>query len=102
MRLHDRPATPVSAIGGRAPLEGPASAVWGGPDGALGRLDGGRVLVVEDDSDSRKLICKLLEMAGATVLCVESVAEAITGAYQSCEPDVVLTDSRCPEQTAST
>src|SRR6185436_17018068 len=48
-------------------------ATLGGPEGPLARLDGVRVLVVEDDPDSRELICKLLEMAGATVHCVDSV-----------------------------
>jgi CheY-like chemotaxis protein len=54
------------------------------------------VLVVEDDDDSRELICGLLRMAGATVLCVESVAQAMEGVYHSFDPDVVLTDFSMP------
>jgi CheY-like chemotaxis protein len=55
------------------------------------------VLVVDDDIDARELICALLEMAGATVLCVESVAQAMDGVYHSFDPDVVLTDFSMPD-----
>jgi CheY-like chemotaxis protein len=68
----------------------------GGPGGALARPERVRVLVVEDNSDSRELICELLKMAGATVLCVDSVAEAMNGVYHSFDPDVVLTDFAMP------
>jgi CheY-like chemotaxis protein len=54
------------------------------------------VLVVEDDADSRELLCVLLEMAGATVLGAESVAEAMDGVHRSFDPDVVLTDYSMP------
>ena len=84
--------------GRNAPLpEGPAPAVFGRPAQALARLAGARVLVVEDDEDSRELICALLQMAGATVLCVESVAQAMVGVYHSFDPDVVLTDFSMPD-----
>ena len=76
--------------------ETPNQAALGGPAGALARLDGVRVLVVEDDADSRELICSLLEMAGAMVLCVDSVAQAMDGVYHSFDPDVVLTDFAMP------
>jgi two-component system C4-dicarboxylate transport response regulator DctD len=55
------------------------------------------VLLVEDDADSREIICALLEMAGATVLCVESVALAMDGVHHSFDPDVVLTDFSMPD-----
>jgi DNA-binding response OmpR family regulator len=64
---------------------------------ASARLAGARVLVVEDEVDSRELICALLRMAGATVLCVESVAQAMEGVYHSFDPDVVLTDFSMPD-----
>ena len=79
-----------------APLEGLASAASGAPAGPLDRLDGARVLVVEDDADSRDLICTLLEIAGATVLCVDSVAEAMNAVHGSFDPEVVLTDFAMP------
>jgi hypothetical protein len=54
------------------------------------------VLIVEDDADSRELLCALLEMAGATVLSAESVAQAMDGVHHSFDPDVVLTDYSMP------
>lgn len=60
------------------------------------RLAGVRVLVVEDDDDCRELVCALLRMAGAEILCVGSVAEAMGGVYHSFDPDVVLTDYAMP------
>lgn len=74
----------------------PATA-FGRPVGALTRLVGARVLVVEDDADTRDLICALLAGAGATVLCVGSVADAMDGVYHSFDPDVVLSDYSMPE-----
>jgi CheY-like chemotaxis protein len=70
--------------------------MFGRPAGELARLAGARVLVVEDETDSRELICAVLEMAGATVLCVESVAEAMDAVRHSFDPDVVLTDFSMP------
>jgi DNA-binding response OmpR family regulator len=70
---------------------------FGRPAGATARLAGARVLVVEDDADSREIICALLRMAGAKVLCVGSVAEAMEGVYHSFDPDVVLTDYSMPD-----
>ena len=55
-----------------------------------------RVLVVEDDEDGRDLICGILQRAGATVLCTESVAKAMEGVYHSFDPDVILTDYSMP------
>jgi CheY-like chemotaxis protein len=64
--------------------------------GGLGaRLAGARILVVDDDDDSRELTCALLEMAGATVLCVRSVAQAMSGVH-AFDPDVVVTDFAMP------
>jgi DNA-binding response OmpR family regulator len=71
--------------------------VLGRPADARARLAGARVMVVEDDDDSRELICALLRMAGATVLCVGSVAQAMDGVYHSFDPDVVLTDFSMPD-----
>jgi CheY-like chemotaxis protein len=73
------------------------AAGFGRPAGALARLADARVLVVEDDDDSRELICALVERAGATVLCVKSVAQAMDGVYHSFDPDVVLTDYSMPD-----
>jgi DNA-binding response OmpR family regulator len=52
---------------------------------------------VEDDADLREALCFVLEMAGAKVLCVESVAQAMDGVLHSFDPDVVLTDYSMPD-----
>ena len=79
------------------PPVGPTLAVLSGRVRAPASLAGFRVLVVEDDDDSRELICRVLEMAGAKVLCVESVAKAMDGVFHSFDPDVVLTDFSMPD-----
>jgi DNA-binding response OmpR family regulator len=66
------------------------------PAGARAGLAGARVLIVEDDQDCRELIRTFLERAGATVLCVDSVAAAMDSVYRSFDPDVVLTDYSMP------
>jgi DNA-binding response OmpR family regulator len=77
------------------PLEGLAAAV--AQPVKLALLAGARLLVVEDDADSRELICAILKRAGATVLCVESVAKAMEDVCRSFDPDVVLTDFSMPD-----
>jgi CheY-like chemotaxis protein len=74
----------------------PAPVVFTQPLAVLPRLSGARVLVVEDDKDSRELLCALLEMAGARVLGAESVAQAMDGVHHAFDPDVVLTDYSMP------
>ena len=74
----------------------PAAAVLCPPVGALARLAGARVLIVDDDEDARELVSALLELAGATVSSVGSVAQALSG-VQSFDPDVVLTDFAMPD-----
>src|SRR2546427_757876 len=88
--LHPQKAPKAPPPGGPTPAEFVARM------GALARLAGARVLVVEDDDDGRELIYALIKMAGATVLCVKSVAQAMDGVNHSFDPDVVLTDSSMP------
>ena len=59
-------------------------------------LAGVRVLAVEDDQDTRDLICLILEQQGATVRCVSSVAEALAG-IDAFDPDLILTDMSMPD-----
>jgi DNA-binding response OmpR family regulator len=73
-----------------------AATLLGRPAGARAGLAGARVLIVEDDQDCRELIRTFLERAGATVLCVDSVAAAMDCVYRSFDPDVVLTDYSMP------
>jgi len=61
------------------------------------RVDGCRVLVVDDEPDARELAATVLEAAGATVRTAGSVSEALA-AIEREWPDVVLADLAMPEQ----
>jgi PAS domain S-box-containing protein len=67
---------------GREPQEGMAAAP---------RLDGLRVLVVDDEPDARNLIAAVLQGRGAQVFMAASAAEAVT-MLQAERPAVVLSD----------
>jgi CheY-like chemotaxis protein len=61
-------------------------------------LAGYRVLVVEDDADSREAIRLILEVSGASVVTAASASEALAAlAAQPC--DVVVSDLAMPEQS---
>jgi CheY-like chemotaxis protein len=59
------------------------------------RLDGLRVLVVDDEQIVRAVVTEILQLAGATVMAVRS-AEAALAALQSERPDVLLSDISMP------
>jgi PAS domain S-box-containing protein len=67
---------------GREPQEGMASSP---------RLDGLRILVVDDEADARNLIATVLQERGATVSLAGSAAEAETMVREQ-RPDVLLSD----------
>jgi signal transduction histidine kinase len=60
------------------------------------RLDGVRLLVVDDDEDSRDLIVCVLQDWGASVTSAASAAEAM-GLLQQNLPDVLLSDIGMPD-----
>jgi CheY-like chemotaxis protein len=65
---------------------------------ALGlRLDGVRVLVVEDDEDTREVLTLGLELQGADVRAVGSAQEAL-GAVEGFAPHVILSDIGLPDE----
>lgn len=61
-------------------------------------LDGIKILMVEDDPDSREVLQLLLEQSGAQVRSAESAAEAtsLLEKYQSELPDVIVSDLAMP------
>jgi len=61
------------------------------------RLDGVRVLVVEDEPDARHLLAAVLQKRGARVFMASSAAEAIE-LLQRERPDVLLSDIALQEQ----
>ncbi|HUE82150.1 MAG TPA: PAS domain S-box protein [Pyrinomonadaceae bacterium] len=60
-------------------------------------LDGLRILVVEDDDDSRALVGTLLKNQGAIVSLAESVQEAMK-VLEKIVPDVVVSDLGMPDE----
>ena len=63
------------------------------------RLGGARVLVVDDDADSRDTLCLLLQLQGATVRTASSVGEALQALDGDGGPfDVVLSDIGLPSE----
>lgn len=59
------------------------------------RLDGCRVLLVDDDEDTRRVLSTLLEAQGAKTQTAASVAEARRVLTDS-TPDVIITDIAMP------
>jgi len=59
------------------------------------RLDGLRILVVDDEPDTRDLLKQGLEYCGATVRLADSAAEALT-ALDNEVPDVLISDIGMP------
>jgi signal transduction histidine kinase/DNA-binding response OmpR family regulator len=58
-------------------------------------LDGMRILVVDDEADSRDLLSAILTRCGGQVRCSESAAEAIQ-AFKDWQPDVLVSDIGMP------
>jgi CheY-like chemotaxis protein len=64
-------------------------------------LAGIRILVVEDDDDTRELLKLLLESHGGAVTAMGSVPEALT-AYDQSPPNVLVADIGMPDYNGYT
>ena len=66
----------------------------------LVRLDGLRVLVVDDEADARRVLVMVLEQAGAIVTAVGSAREALEAleVLPEARPDVLVSDLGMPGQ----
>jgi PAS domain S-box-containing protein len=65
--------------------------------GDVVRLDGVRVLIVEDDRECRELVQVILENSGARVMSASSAREAIA-ALMTSTPDVLVSDIGMPDE----
>jgi signal transduction histidine kinase len=63
---------------------------------ALPRLDGVRVLIVEDEIDNRKVLATALRHCGAEVECSATAADGFTVAHDW-RPDVLICDISLPD-----
>ena len=61
------------------------------------RLDGIRVLLVEDDEDSRQVLAMILELAGAHVTSAGCVRDALA-AFDAARPNVLVSDIGMPDE----
>ena len=61
------------------------------------RLDGVRVLVVDDEAEARELFTSILETAGATVVTASSTAAALAILVETMQ-DVLVSDIEMPGQ----
>jgi CheY-like chemotaxis protein len=75
----------------------PVSVLEEVPDVSGVRLEGVKVLVVDDDPDARRVMTRLLKDFGATVADADSVARAM-GMIGSFGPDVLVSDIGMPGQ----
>jgi len=64
-------------------------------------LEGLRAFVVEDHTDSRELLCLLLQSSGAVVQGFERAAP-VYSAFEEHRPDVILSDIEMPEEDGFT
>jgi signal transduction histidine kinase/CheY-like chemotaxis protein len=68
---------------------------------AMPRLDGVRVLIVEDEVDNRKVLATALRHCGAEVECTGSAAEAFD-VLERWEPNVLICDIALPDTDGCT
>ena len=61
------------------------------------RLDGIRVVLIDDDDDGRTMLTILLELAGANVAAAGSVHEALA-LLDTMRPDVIVSDVGMPDE----
>jgi signal transduction histidine kinase/DNA-binding response OmpR family regulator len=77
-------------------LELDASSSYEKVDVSLARLDGLKVMVVDDEEDARSLLVEVLGERGARVISAESVAHALAQ-FSVFAPDVLVSDIGMPE-----
>src|SRR4029453_581411 len=78
-------------------LEAQSEGSDGEPAGSKARLTGLRVLVVEDDDDSRSLVGTVLKLQGADVVFAASSAQALN-AITAKPFDILISDIGMPEE----
>jgi len=67
------------------------------PAGFSKLLKGLRILVVDDEADSRDLVTAILTRCGSKVRCCESAAEALK-AFREWKPDLLVSDIGMPNE----
>jgi signal transduction histidine kinase/DNA-binding response OmpR family regulator len=73
----------------------------GVPPSLLRLLEGLRILVVDDEADSRDLVKAILTRSGGEVRCCESVAEALK-TFRAWKPNLLVSDIGMPQEDGYT
>jgi CheY-like chemotaxis protein len=90
------PLRPVTAVVPEETLELPEEEGFERPISGGPRLDGLKVMVVDDEEDARALLVEVLSERGAHVVSAESVADALAQ-FGLFRPDVLVSDIGMPE-----
>jgi signal transduction histidine kinase/DNA-binding response OmpR family regulator len=69
----------------------------GTPNGFSNLLKGLRILVVDDEADSRDLVTAILTRCGCKVKCCQSAAEALK-TFREWKPDLLVSDIGMPQE----
>ncbi len=85
-------ATDISEVGRNSAAESPADS---SPDSF--RMDGVRVLLVDDDRDARRILCRVLAAGGAFIKECDGVSSALASIVEF-EPHVLVSDLGMPGQ----
>ncbi len=91
--LPSAPAESTDTIEKAAPAEREGNGL---PAGFSKILDGLRILVVDDEADSRELVTAILTRCGSEVKCCESTAEALM-TFREWKPDLLVSDIGMPK-----
>ena len=90
------PITPVYQVDSSGSRVHPAARDLLPPENITDRLDGLKILVVDDEADTRELLKQGLEYCGAKVKVVGTAAEAVDGLV-TFVPDILISDIGMPE-----
>ncbi|HEX5659786.1 MAG TPA: response regulator [Polyangiales bacterium] len=90
------PLRPVTAVANEETLELPEEDIFERPTSGGPRLDGLKVMVVDDEEDARSLLVEVLSERGARVISAESVSHALAQ-FGQFRPDVLVSDIGMPE-----
>jgi CheY-like chemotaxis protein len=69
---------------------------------SLPDLSGLRVLVIDDDEDSRNILVEVLQFAGATVTACSDAYDALANLKKRLRPDVIVCDLALPRMDGLT
>ncbi|MDB4985608.1 MAG: hypothetical protein JWN04_786, partial [Myxococcaceae bacterium] len=92
----DLPVTPLMPTPPAEQLELDASAALEFAELRGARLDGLKIMVVDDEEDARSLLVEVLGERGARVTAAESVAQALA-LFGTFAPDILVSDIGMPE-----